>query len=101
MQGQNVDEVHPVATPREDARIDAGAAADVEDGRGRRRQESLQQLERACELQAWLALVDEPPGLDLGLVVRHEGVVHRSISSLPSGGAAGAARATRRVRRAA
>ena len=46
MQWQHVDEVDAIALAREDARVHAGAAANIENVRGRRQKKPVEQLER-------------------------------------------------------
>jgi hypothetical protein len=57
---QRIDEADLVALPRQDPRIDSGAAADVKDARGRLRQKTIEQLERPDELEPGLSVRDEP-----------------------------------------
>ena len=78
VQRDEVDELHMIPAAREVRRVDAGAAADVQHVRGGRRQDGLEQLECADELER-LAARRQASFLEPERVVGRErlGVVHR------------------------
>jgi hypothetical protein len=75
--------MHVVALLRQPGGVDAGAAADVEDPRGRGRQVARDDLLRPHELDARIALI-EPARLDAALVVGADLVVHELDPCIPS-----------------
>jgi hypothetical protein len=105
MDGEELDEVDGVAAAREREGVGARTAADIDDDCGRRRQVTLDDFLRACELEQADA-GGEPALLEAALVVGQDGVgaghgAHRSGSgggSVAAGGRLYNARLSSRTR---
>ena len=78
VQRDDVDELHAIPAAREAGSVDAGAAADVQHVRRCRRQDGLEQFERADELER-VAAFRQPALLEAEPIVgdKRLGVVHR------------------------